>query len=88
MRVTGLRSLAKRKYLSVALRTNKSCSATVRAPNFKRATARLEPGRRTVVRLRRTKGKARRFKVTVNADGRSASTLVIIPLRRASTKRR
>jgi hypothetical protein len=64
MRVTGLRSLAKRRYLSVALRTDRACRVTVAATGFKKVTARLVPNERTVVRIRRTKGTAKRIVVT------------------------
>jgi len=67
VRVTGGRSLAKRGYLSVALRTNRRCSVTISAPRFRTVTKQLEAGARTVVKLRRTRGTAKRFTVTVRS---------------------
>jgi hypothetical protein len=64
MRVTGLHSLARRRYLSVALRTDKACRVTVSAPGFKRTIAALRPGTRTVVKLRRTTSRARRITIS------------------------
>ena len=64
MRVTGLRSLDRRRFLSVALRTNRACRVTVAAPGFSSATANLTPATRTVVRIRRTKGAAKRITIT------------------------
>lgn len=58
MRVTGLASLARRGYLSVALHSDEACRATVTArmasSRFKPATIRLAAGQRTVIRLRAT----------------------------------
>ena len=59
--------LAKRRFLSVALRTNKTCRVTVSAPNFTRTTVTLTPGERRVVKVRRTRGTAKRITVTVRA---------------------
>ena len=67
MRVTGLNSLARRRYLSVALRTDRTCRVTVAAAGFTKATATLQPGRRTVVKIRRTKGKAKRITITAGS---------------------
>lgn len=57
MRVTGFASLGRRHYLSVALRTDEPCRATLTgrvggAGSLRSATARLTPGTRTVVRMR------------------------------------
>ena len=62
-RVTGLRSVRRRARLSVALRSDEACTATVRArirgvAQFKRARVALAPGR-TVVRVRLTARGAR-----------------------------
>jgi hypothetical protein len=65
MRVTGQYSLAKRRFLSVALRTDKTCRVTVSAPHFTRTTVTLTPGERRVVRIRRTRGTTKRITVTV-----------------------
>jgi hypothetical protein len=65
MRVTGQYSLAKRRFLSVALRTDKTCRVTVSAPQFTRTTVTLTPGERRVVKIRRTRGTAKRITVTV-----------------------
>ena len=68
MRVTGLNSLAKRRYLSVALRTDRTCRVTVAARRLQpTATATLQPGKRTVVKIRRTKGKAKRITITAGS---------------------
>ena len=75
MRVTGLQSLAKRKYLSVALRTNRTCRVTVTAVNFTKSTITVVAGERRVVRIRRTKGNARRIVVTVAGEGTARQTV-------------
>ena len=62
LRVTGFASLKRRGYLSVALRTDETCRATISARGFRTVTARVEPGTRRVVKLR---GRARRVVVTV-----------------------
>jgi len=67
MRVTGLNSLKKRRYLAVALRTNRTCRVTVTASGFTKATATLQPGKRTVVKIRRTKGNAKRITITAGS---------------------
>ena len=67
MRVTGLWSLKRRGYLTVALRTDEGCRATVAAPGFKTAGARLTPGTRTVIKLRARTRKPRRLTVSVRA---------------------
>jgi len=55
-RVTGLASLARRGYLSVALHTDEVCRLTVSArmsvSRFQTASLRLPRGQRTVIRLR------------------------------------
>ena len=61
-RVTGFASLKRRGYLSVALRTDETCRATIRARGFRTVTARVVPGARPVVKLR---GQARRVVITV-----------------------
>ena len=56
MRVTGLASLARRGYLSVALRTDEVCrvavSARMSVSRFGTASLRLPRAQRTVIRLR------------------------------------
>jgi hypothetical protein len=52
IRVTGLASLGRRRYLSIALRTDASCRATISARRFRSATVALVPGKRAVVKLR------------------------------------
>jgi hypothetical protein len=76
MRVTGQYSLAKRRFLSVALRTDKTCRVTVGAPNFTRATVTLTPGERRVVKIRRTRGTAKRITVAVRAPGGNVTQTV------------
>jgi hypothetical protein len=71
MRVTGLRSLGRRGYLSVALRTDEACVATISARGFRKVTARLVPGKRVVVKLRRTTSRTR--SVAVRVDARDAA---------------
>jgi hypothetical protein len=61
-RVTGFRSLRRRGYLSVALRTDEACRATISARGFRKVTANVRPGTRPIVKLR---GRARRITVTV-----------------------
>jgi hypothetical protein len=79
MRVTGQYSLAKRRYLSVALRTDKPCRVTISARNFKRVTVTLTPGQRRVIKLRRMRAKAKRITVTVRTPGGSVATTVRSP---------
>jgi len=67
MRVTGQHSLARRKYLSVALRADEPCRVTVTAKTFAGASARLRPGTRTVVKIRRCTNGSRRIVVNVRA---------------------
>jgi hypothetical protein len=71
MRVTGTRSLAKRRYLSVALRTDRACRVAVSARGFKTTTASLTPGKRTVVKLRRTTSRAKRVTITAGSVKRT-----------------
>jgi hypothetical protein len=56
MRVTGLASLARRGYITLALRTDEVCrvvvSARMSASRFGSASLRLPRGQRTVIRLR------------------------------------
>jgi hypothetical protein len=42
---------------------------TVSAPNFTRTTVTLTPGERRVVKVRRTRGTAKRIAVTVRTPG-------------------
>ena len=62
MRVTGLASLGRRGYLSIALRSDEACRATITGrmtiASFRAVTIRLNPGERTVVRLRVTDARA------------------------------
>ena len=63
MRVTGLASLGRRHYLSVALRTDEACRATVSGritgvPTSARRRSASTPGTRTLVRLRVTNTRA------------------------------
>ena len=58
-RVTGLRSVRRRQRLSVALRTDEACRATVSArirgvARFRSTSRALVPGRRSVVSVRLT----------------------------------
>jgi hypothetical protein len=71
MRVTGLRSLGRRGYLSVALRTDEACRATISARGFRSTSARLVPGARLVVKLRRTT--SRTHTVAVRVEARDAT---------------
>jgi glucose/sorbosone dehydrogenase len=71
IRVTGVHSLGRRGYLSVALRTDEACGATVSARGFRATTARLVPGKRLVVKLRRTTSRSR--SVAVRVDARDAA---------------
>jgi hypothetical protein len=76
LRVTGLRSVGRRHRLSVALRADEPCRATVSAPGFRTATARLVPGLRTVVALRTARLRRGRLDVrvqAVDADGNVAT---------------
>jgi Glucose / Sorbosone dehydrogenase len=78
VRVTGLRSVGLRHRLSVALRADEPCRATISAPGFKVATAALAPGRRRVVELRTTRLRRGRLDVrvqAVDADGNVATLL-------------
>jgi hypothetical protein len=59
MRVSGVRSVRKARRLTIALRTDEECRATVRASikgvaQFRRATVSVPAGRRTVVRVKLT----------------------------------
>jgi hypothetical protein len=76
MRVTGLRSLDRRRYLSIALRTDARCRVTISAPRFRRVTVTLVPGERRVVKLRRARGTAARIPITVRGPGGSFTTTV------------
>jgi hypothetical protein len=69
--VTGFRSLNRRGYLSVALRTDEACRATISAPGFRSVTARVVPNTRPVVKLR---GKARRVVVTLRTRDAAGNT--------------
>ncbi|MBE2319112.1 PQQ-dependent sugar dehydrogenase [Solirubrobacter sp. CPCC 204708] len=69
MRISGQRQLAKRRYLSIALRTDKPCRVTISAPSFRRVTVRLQPGPGRVVKLRRAYGTAKRISVLVRGPG-------------------
>ncbi len=51
-RVTGFRSLSRRGYLNVALRTDETCRVTISARGFRRVTTRVVPNTRPVVKLR------------------------------------
>ena len=66
-RVTGLRSLRRRGYLSVALRTDEACRATISARGFRAVTTHLTPGARSVVKLRRTTSRARSIALRIEA---------------------
>jgi hypothetical protein len=66
MRVTGLVALKRRGYLSVALRTDEPCRATVSARGFRSASAQLVPGRRTLLRLRGARRGNRRIAIAVS----------------------
>src|SRR5262249_30201028 len=54
LRVTGLRSVRRRHFLSVALRTDEACKATGSASGVRISKPTLRPGARRVVRLRLT----------------------------------
>ncbi len=54
LRVTGLRSVRRRHYVSVALRTDEACKATVSASSFRISKPTLRAGVRRVVHLRIT----------------------------------
>jgi glucose/arabinose dehydrogenase len=66
-RITGVHALKRRGYLSVALRTDEACRATVTARGFRTVAARLVPGKRLVVKLRRTTSRSRSVAVRVAA---------------------
>jgi hypothetical protein len=70
-RVTGFRSLKRRGYLSVALRTDETCRARISARGFRSVTTRVAPHTRPVVKLR---GKARRIVVTVRTRDAAGNT--------------
>ena len=74
--VTGLRSVGRRHRLSVALRADEPCRATISAPGFKVTTAALAANARRVVALRTTRLRRGRLDVrvqAVDADGNVAS---------------
>jgi hypothetical protein len=76
VRVTGLRSVGRRHRLSVALRADEPCRATVSAPGFNVATASLAANRRRVVNLRTARLKRGRLEIrvqAVDADGNVAA---------------
>lgn len=87
VRITGLRSLGRRHFLSVALRTDRPCRATLTGrvrgvTGFRATSVRLVPGTRRVVRLRvrdrraitrALRTRARTILVRVEADGRSST---------------
>lgn len=79
MRVTGQYSLAKRRYLSVALRTDAACRVTISAPSFTQVRVNLTPGQRRVVKLRRPRGAAKRITVTVRTPATTLRTTVRAP---------
>ena len=66
-RVTGLHSLRRRGYLSLALRSDEACRATISARGFRTVTIHLKPGSRRVVKLRRTTSRARSIALTIEA---------------------
>ena len=70
-RVTGFASLKRRGYLSVALRTDETCRATISAPGFRSVTTLVLPNSRPVVKLR---GEARRVVVTVRTRDAAGNT--------------
>jgi hypothetical protein len=64
LRVSGVRSVRKHRRLTLALRTDEACRATIRATirgvaQFRRATVALAAGKRAVVRVRLTARGAR-----------------------------
>jgi hypothetical protein len=77
MRVTGLRSYGRRGFLNVALRSDESCRIVIRAPNFKRATARLSAGERAVVRLRGRRASPKRVVIRVRAVDASGNAATL-----------
>ena len=77
MRVTGLRSLARRKYLSVALRTDEACRVTISAKTFHDASTRLAPGARTVIKLRRRAKGSSRIVVSVRAVDAAGNAITV-----------
>jgi hypothetical protein len=76
LRVTGLSSLGRRKYLSLALRTDRPCRATISARRFRTTTIALIPGRREVVRLRLAHLRPLPKTVAIRVAAPNARTLV------------
>jgi hypothetical protein len=74
MRVTGLIALRHRGYLSVALRADERCRATVTARGFRSASAQLVPGRRTVLRLRGPRRGDRRIVISLSGIDAAGNT--------------
>jgi len=66
-RITGLRSLRRRGCLSLALRSDEACRATISARGFRAVTIHLKPGARRVVKLRRTTSRARSIALRIEA---------------------
>jgi hypothetical protein len=80
LRATGLRSVRKLRRLSIALRTDEGCRATVKAKikgvaQFRSASSSLAAGKRSVVRVRLT---ARGTKAVRRALRRKASLSVVL----------
>ena len=67
---------ARRRYLSLALRTDRPCRVTITAPRFTRLTLHLRPGERRVVKFRRPRGSAKRITITVRGPGGRLKTTV------------
>jgi hypothetical protein len=76
MRVTGARSLARRRYLTVALRTDAPCRVTITAREFRRLAVNLRPGERRAVKFRRPRGAAKRIAIRVRFPSGSFTTTV------------
>ncbi len=78
--MTGLRSVRRTRRLSVALRTDEACRATVSArirgvASFRTSTRSLVPGRRSVLRLQLS---ARSVRAVRRALGRHRSLRVAV----------
>jgi hypothetical protein len=75
VRITGLASLGRRRYLSVAVRADEPCRATISARGFRTTTVPLVPGARSVVKLRLDRRRALPRTVAVRVAAPDARTL-------------
>jgi len=63
----GLDLMNAKEALSLALRSDEACRATISARGFRTVTIHLKPGSRRVVKLRRTTSRARSIALTIEA---------------------